>query len=581
MFRLVVIPLALLALLAGAVVWTTRGEGPAADFTYNIRGENKTLDLGVMSWQQDMRVAYGLYEGLYTCDPVTLAPVPGSSTAAEANKEQTVYVFHIRPEAKWSNGDDLTAGDFVFGWRRMIEQPAEYSYLFESLKGEKEYQKAYLKWKEEIDAGKKPPAPDFKTVGVEALDRKTLRVTLAQPVVFFYSLCAFPSFFPQHEPSMRAFAQKDPTGSYVASYDQAFTRPPHLVGNGPYRLAEWSFKRRVRMAANEYYWDRARVKCKIIDQLYIDDQMAALRAYDAKRVDWLVEMDNDLAADLLGAGRSDLHVFRTFGTYYYDFNCLPKLKNGRPNPLADRRVRRALCLAVDKDPIVRNVTRTGEPTTDTLIPAGWSPKYHSPPGLKRNVAEARRLLAEAGYPGGKDFPHLTIMFNSDFSEHGQIAQVLRRQWQENLGIDLQLESLEVKVFGERLHNHEFDIGRASWFGDYYDPSTFTDVFKSSSENNDASYNSPAFDALLKKAELETDPDKRYQILADAESILLEDAPVLPLYQYVGHYMYRPNVTGIPPDPRMMIMLQFIGVGRGVTPLPLSRAGRVTYHPVVR
>jgi oligopeptide transport system substrate-binding protein len=564
MFRLAVIPVALLALLAGAVVWTNRGEGPPADFTYNIRGENKTLDLGVMSWQQDMRVAFGLYEGLYTCDPVTLAPVPGTSTAAEVNKEQTVYVFHIRPEAKWSNGDDLTAGDFVFGWRRMIEQPAEYSYLFQSLKGEREYQEAYLKWKDEIAAGRKPPAPDFKSVGVEALDRKTLRVTLAQPVVFFYSLCAFPSFFPQHEPSMRPFAKKDDTGTYVASYDQAFTRPPHLVGNGPYRLAEWSFKRRVRMVANDYYWDRARVKCKVIDQLYIDDQMAALRAYEAGRVDWLVEMDNDLAADLLTLERPDLHVFPNFGTYYYDFNCQPKLKDGRPNPFADRRVRRAFCMAVDKEPIVRNVTRTGEPTADTLVPLRSSPfpTYKSPPGLKQNIAEAKRLMAEAGYPDGAGFPHLRITFNSDFSQHGQIAQVLRRQWQENLGVDLELEAVEIKVFGERLHNHEFDVGRASWYGDYYDPSTFTDVFKSTSENNDSAYVSQPYDDLLKKAELETDPDKRYAILARAESMVLEDAPILPLYQYVGHYMYRPNVTGIPADPRLMVMLQFIDVKRG-------------------
>ncbi len=562
MLRLAVIPIALLALLAGAVVWTNKGEGPPADFTYNIRGENKTLDLGVMSWQQDMRVAYALYEGLYTCDPKTLQPIPGSAYAPEVNKEQTVYTFRIRPEAKWSNGDDLTAGDFVFAWRRMIEQPAEYSYLFSNLKGAKEYEVAFAQWKDDLAARKKVTAPDFKTVGVEALDRKTLKVTLAQPVVYFYSLCAFPSFFPQHEPSMRAYAKKDDSGTYVASYDQAFTRPPHLVGNGPYRLAEWSFKRRVRMEANEFYWDKAHVQSRVIDQLYIDDQMAAFRAYESKRVDWLVEMDNDLAADLVEKQRGDLKVFPNFGTYFMDFNCLPTLKNGKPNPFGDRRVRRAFSMAVDRDPIVRNVTRTGERVANTLVPLGSFPTYHSPKGLPYNIAEAKRLLAEAGYPDGKGFPHLRITFNSDFSQHGQIAQVLRRQWQENLGVDLELEAVEIKVFGDRLHNHEFDIGRASWYGDYYDPSTFTDVFKSTSDNNDSSYNVPAYDELLKKAEVEIDPEKRYQILADAENMLLEDAPILPLYQYVGHYMYRGNVTGIPSDSRLMIMMQGVKVERG-------------------
>ena len=560
MLRLLVIPLAMLALLAGAVVWTNRRQPPPADFTFNIRGDNKTLDLGVMSWQMDMRIAYGLYEGLYTCDPVTLTPIPGSSTAAEINPDQTVYTFHIRPEAKWSNGDDLTASDFLFAWRRMIEQPAEYSYLFTtSIKNAKEYQKAYLKWKENFDSGKPATKPDFKTVGIEALDHKTLRVTLAQPVVYFLSLCAFPSFMPQYEPCMRDYAQWDQTHTYVASYDQKFTRPPNLVSNGPYRLQDWTFKRRVRMAANEYYWDRAHVKCKTIDQLYIEDQMAALRAYEAKRVDWLAEMDNDLAADLLTAKRPDLHVFPSFGTYYYDFNCLPKLKDGRTNPFADRRVRRAFAMAVDRDQIIRTVTRTGERAANTVIPLGSFPTYHSPPGIRQDIAQAKKLLAEAGYPDGKGFPHVRITFNSDFSEHGQIAQVLRRQWLENLGVDLELEAVEVKVFSERLHNHEFEIGRASWYGDYYDPSTFTDVFRSDGDNNDASYNSPEYDALLKKASLETNPEKRYQILADAENLLLEDCPVLPLYQYVAHYLYRDNITNIPPDPRQMIMLQFIGV----------------------
>src|SRR5205823_3226560 len=155
----------------------------------------------------------------------------------------------------------------------------------------------------------KTARPDFKTVGVEALDARTLRVTLAHPVPFFDSLCAFPCFFPQHEPSMRPFAQMDPTGTYVASYDEALTRPPHLVSNGPYRLEGWTFKRRLRMVANDYYWDRANVKSRIIDQVYIDDQMASLRAYDAGEIDWLSEMDNDLAADLLLRRRPDLKVF--------------------------------------------------------------------------------------------------------------------------------------------------------------------------------------------------------------------------------------------------------------------------------
>src|SRR5438067_12811483 len=139
MFLLTIIPLALLALVAGAVVWSNKAQGPPADFTFSNRGDNKTLDLGVMSWQHDMRIAQTLWEGLYTCDPVTLKPIPGSAFAAEVNDQKTVYTFHIRPSARWSNGDELTANDFVFAWRRLLEQPAEYTYLFEYLKGAKDY----------------------------------------------------------------------------------------------------------------------------------------------------------------------------------------------------------------------------------------------------------------------------------------------------------------------------------------------------------------------------------------------------------------------------------------------------------
>ena len=191
-----------------------------------------------------------------------------------------------------------------------------------------------------------------------------------------------------------------------------------------------------------------------------------------------------MAADLLAKRRSDLHVFPAFGTYFYDFNCREKLPDGSKNPFHDPRVRRAFSMAVDREPIVRNVTRSGEPPANTYVPRGAFPGYPSPAGLPYDVPQARKLLAEAGYPGGAGFPHVAILFNNDFPVHGEIAQVVRRQWQANLGVDLSLEGLELKVFGERLHQHEFAVSRASWYGDYYDPSTFTDVLKSSSENND-------------------------------------------------------------------------------------------------
>ena len=562
MFRLAIIPLALLALVAGSIVWSNTGKGPPADFSFVNRGENKTLDLGVMSWEQDIRIAYQLWEGLYRLDPVTFKPIPGSADRIEESPDRTVYTFHIRDGAKWTNGDTLTSGDFVFGWKRMLQMPGEYTYLLFYIKGAKEYQDGYAEWKQHIDEGQKLPAPEFfKLVGVQAPNASTLRVTLAHPVPYFDSLCAFPCYFPQHEASMRPFAQWDKTGTYISGYDQAFTRPPHLVSNGPYRLAEWSFKRRLRLVASDYYWNRAQTVPKIVDQLFADDALAQFRIYESGYTDWLPDVDGDMAADLLAKHRTDLKVFPAFGTYFYDFNCRPTLSDGTKNPFADVRVRRAFSMAVDKEPIVRNVTRTGEPIANTYIPKGAFPDYPSPSGLPYDVPRARQLLAEAGYPGGAGFPHLSILFNNDFPEHGEIAQVVRRQWQENLGVDLGLEGLEIKVFGERLHQHEFAVARASWYGDYYDPTTFTDVLKSSSENNDSDWRRPEFDAILARAELEADPKQRMKILAQAENMILQEAPILPLYQYVNHYLIHDNVHGIAQDPRRMIMMQFVKVDR--------------------
>ena len=560
MLRLLLIPAALLAMVAGSVVWSNRSQGNPADFSFVNRGENKTLDLGVMSWDRDIRLAYAMWEGLYTLDPVRLKPIAGAAGRIDLNADQTVYTFHIRDNARWSNADALTAKDYVFGWRRLIEQPAEYSYLFEYIKGAKAYARTFGEWKNAIAAGRKLPRPDFGSVGIEVLDGKMLRVTLEHPLPFFPAVCAFPPFYPQYEPCMKRFEQKDPTGTYVASYDQAFTRPPNLVTNGPYQLTEWSFKRRLRLTANPYYWDGAHVLSKTVDQLYAaDDPLAQYRIYESNNADWLADVDADLAADLKALGRTDLKLFPAFGTYFYAFNCQSTLPRGIRNPLADRRVRRALVMAIDKAPIVQNVTRTGEPIATTYIPRGVFPAYHSPPGLPYDPAQARRLLAEAGYPDGAGFPHLTILFNNDFPMHADIAQVLRRQWQEKLGIEMDLEGVELKSFAERVHNHEFAVGRASWYGDYDDPSTFTDVYKSTSQNNDPDWRRSEYDALLKQAEFERDAAKRFELLSRAENLLLEDAPIMPLYQYVGRYLVHDNVQGVSLDARQTVMLQAVRV----------------------
>jgi len=357
---------------------------------------------------------------------------------------------------------------------------------------------------------------------------------------------------------MASFAQRDPQGRIV-SYDEQFTRPPHLITNGPYYLAEWSFKRRLRMIANPFYWNRAAVKSRIIDEIAIDDPLAAFRAYDGRQVDWLADVSGTLVGDMLAqGGRPDLHVFKSFGTYFYTFNCQPALPDGRPNPLADVRVRRALTMAIDKEPIVKNVTRAGQPIAVDYIPPGVFAGYLSPPGIPMDVSQAQRLLAEAGYPGGKGFPAISLLFNTE-ADHQAVAQVIHRQWQQNLGINVNMDGVEIKVFAERFNKKDFDIARASWYGDYPDPSTFTDKWRSDSDNNEAGWKNPRYDQLCDLATFDRDPATRLKYFAQAEKILLDDAVIIPLYHYVNTYMFRSNVTGIPLDSRMMVMFQSVQV----------------------
>jgi oligopeptide transport system substrate-binding protein len=560
MIRLLTIPAILTGLVVGAVFWSgAAGQSDRADFAFINRDDNKSLDLANMSWMQDIRLAYALWEGLYTPDPVTLKPILGCADRADVDPTHTIWTFHIRPDARWSNGDYMKAGDFLFSWRRFLENPGEYTYLHYYIKGARQYAEDYAAYVDKVQNGDKTAQPpDISTVGEKALNDSTLQVTLTDPVPFFPALCAFPPFFPMHEASMQPFKQVDKTTGLTTGYDEHFTRPPFLVSNGPYRMAEWTFKRRIRMIASDYYWDRANVKSRVIDQLFYSDPLAQLRAFERGDVDWVAEVEVRLAADLQDNHMQGLHVFNAFGTYFYSFNCLPTLPGGRPNPLTDVRVRRALSMAIDKKQIVEDAGRLNQPIALQYIPPRVFEDYDSPPGLPYDLDAARKLLADAGYPDGKGFPRLNILYNTDVL-HSEVAQIIHRQWLNNLNIDTDLAGCEVKVFGLRLHTQDYDIARASWYGDYDDPSTFTDKYKSDSDDNDSKWNSPEYDAICAAAQKEPDPHKRFALLSKAEAILLQDAPIIPLFHYVNAYLFRDNVQGIPLDPREMVNFKAIQV----------------------
>jgi oligopeptide transport system substrate-binding protein len=389
---------------------------------------------------------------------------------------------------------------------------------------------------------------------VEVLDSRTLRVTLGHPVVFFPDLCAFPVYFPQHRRSMQPFAEPPDPMTGRISYRPGFTRPPHLVSNGPYRLAEWEFKRVARLEASDYYWNRKAVRSRVIDQVYASDSQWAFLQYDSGQAQWLGNIDRDLAAELWKQGRKDLHVFPGFGTEIYSINCRPKLPDGRDNPFVDARVRRAFSLAIRKEPIVQNITRLGQPVARSFVPVGIFPGYPSPEGLGFDPAQAKRLLIDAGYGPGRPFPRFALIYNKESSIHEQTAQYVRWQWLENLGVTADLEAMEVKIYRKRLHERMYTIARASWIGDYNDVSTFTDKYLSFSDNNDAGWENAEYDRLCARAAREIDAERRLKLLSQAEEVLCHDAPIIPLYHYVNTYLFREDVRGLPLDAGMNVMM---------------------------
>jgi oligopeptide transport system substrate-binding protein len=590
MTRLLVIPLAFVALLAGAFVWSGGTATRRADFAYIDRGDVITLDLNQVSYMQDFRMLYAIREGAYSPAPVTSQPIPAGATGYDLSKDARVWTFHLRPDAKWSNGDPVTAGDYVFSYRRMLEEPGEYTYLFFCFKNAEQYQQDY--------ADNKPA--DFKTVGIEAVDDHTLRLTLKDPVAYMLELMAFPVFYPRHEKSMEPFKVPLDNGRYTYSSD--YTRPPKkpggpgVVTNGPYVLKQWDFKRRLILEKSPNSCDRDAVHVNRIEKVTNENSLTQFLAYERGDVDWHVDVGPDLAAELRKKGRKDLRTSPAFGTMFLTLmrrEYLPASAGGGKNPLYDVRVRQALALATDKQFVVDNITRIGElPARTYLPPDGTLPDFRwlpgpydtkrkadrpydaaevreilkdtrnpNGPGLPYDVKRAQQLLADAGYPKGHGFPAIPILFNSDNSTRAKIAQAMKSQWKQNLNIDVNIETVEVKIFKQRVSTKDYAIATVTWFGDYGDASTFTDKYLSTSLQNDSDWRNAQFDALIAQAQKEPDVKKRGEILSRAEHLIDTEVPIIPIYTYVNAYLSKGNVHGVEPNPRSLTVFKSVTIDK--------------------
>ncbi|MFZ4573439.1 MAG: peptide ABC transporter substrate-binding protein [Phycisphaerales bacterium] len=610
----------LIVCVAAFVAWDP--PMPRADVTLVNRGEVSTLDPATMSWGQDFRIARLISEGLVRQDVFTkeMEPRPGVAERWEIEENGRLLRFHLRADARWTDGSPVTAHDFAYAWRRNLlpETGADYATLFKLLDGGAEFfefRKAQLKAYragEHSAAGAErmwaeAEARFAESVGVTAVSDRELVVRLARPTPYILDVLAFPAFFPVHRRTIEAFTTLD-TETGEVRVDPRWTRPPGFVANGPFALVDWRFKRGMRFERNPLYWDGARINVDSIDCPTIEDSSAQVLAFRTGSADWVFDISAPYRDEMLArrntfwAAHADevralrakgadditiaralprdpdgfLHVFPAFGTYFYNINCSPTLPDGRTNPLADARVRRALALTVNKRAIVLDLRRCGEREAATLIPPGSIEGYDSPQGLGHNPDEARRLMEEAGYAGGRGFPSLEILFNKD-GGHDLIAQSVAKDWERELGISVRLVVKETKVFREDLKQARYMISRASWFGDYGDPTTFLDVNRSDDNNNDRRYAKVEFDALMDQAADEYgDPAARMRTLSQAEGMIVgEDLPLIPLFHYVELHLFDARrIAGATPHPRQvqdLTYLDVLGDGKGrETPPEMER-----------
>jgi oligopeptide transport system substrate-binding protein len=485
-----------------------------ADLVFLNGAEPETVDPALITGQPEGRITYALFEGLVAFDQ-TGTPQPGVAERWEISPDGLVYTFHLRRNAKWSNGETVTAEDFIRSWRRTLEPKtaSEYSYQLHYVRNARVFNEGKLQ--------------DFSEVGVRALDPFTLEVTLESPTPFFLDLCAFSTLLPVHVPSIEACEKRG----------VSWTKPENIVGNGAFTMKEWRLFDRIRLVKSSTYWNAANVQMRSIDILPTDKPMTAFNLYDTGVADLIA--DKSLTpTSLIGElkKRPDFHSAAFLGNYFIRFNATRK-------PFDDPRVRLAFSLAVDKPYLTEHITRAGELPATSLVPPGTA-GYQPPEGLAYNPERARQLLAEAGFPGGAGFPIVYYLFKGGADIDQNIGIELQAMFRRELGITIQLAQQEWKVYLNSLSNLDYDLCRSTWVGDYKDPNTFLDMFVTNGGNNRTGWSNARYDELIAAAARELDPQKRFALFREAEHLLVvAEAPICPLYYYVGMQFYDPTRLG--------------------------------------
>jgi oligopeptide transport system substrate-binding protein len=482
--------------------------------------EPKDLDPHSVTGVPEHNIISALLEGLVSVNPKDLSPEPGIASSWEISNDGKSYTFFIRENALWSNGDPVTADDFVWSWKRMLSplMASEYAYQLFTIKNAKEYNHGII--------------TDFSEVGVKAIDNKTLHVELENATPYFLSLLAHYSTYAVHPPTILKFGKIDEAGTL-------WTRPGNFVGNGPFQLVKWKLNYIIKVERNPFYWDKEIVKLNEIlfypiDSVLTEERMfrtGALHIANSIPLD-KIETYTEKYPDLIS-------INPYLGTYYYRFNVNKEPLN---NPL----VRLALSMSIDRNAITKSITKGGQIPAFTFTPPNTKGYYAKNDAIRYDPKLAKKFLSQAGFENGQGFPEIELTYNTS-DGHRRIAVAIQQMWKDNLNIKVKLSNQDWKVYLSRIKSLDYQIARAAWIGDYPDPNTFLDMFVSNGGNNQTGWSNITYDNLIASAAKEADPIKRYSIFQEAERILMEESPIMPIYTYTRILLKHPTVKGWYPN----------------------------------
>ena len=484
---------------------------------FGLGAEPQHLDPHLATSVAAHNILSALLEGLVTEDPKTLKPRPGVAKSWTISEDGKKYLFKLRKNGHWSNGDPVTAHDFVYSFRRILNPNlgAQYASMLYPLKNAKSFHQGMKPWKD-------------AEVGANALDEYTLELTLENPIPYFLELLNHFSWFPVHRPTIEKHDAYEKIGT-------AWTKPKNFIGNGPFRLKTHHINSVIEVEKNHHYWDAQTVRLQGIRFYPIDAAYTEERAYRCGFLHLTQSVSADRIDFLKDKYPDELHFEPYLGTYFYRFNL-------KAPPFDDQRIRQAFSLSVDRDKLVEKVLKGGQSPATSFTPpgtGGFVPK----PLFQYNPTAAKALLDSYLKEKGWDkLPAIELTYNTS-EGHKKVAEALQGMWKDTLGVEIRLLNMEWKVFLSTVAKGDFTLARAGWIGDYIDPHTFLQMWRTGEGLNMTGWGNRHYDQALHQGETSVSEQERWENFQTCENLLAEEVPILPLYFYVHLTLRHPSVKG--------------------------------------